>query len=442
MSQINAQTQTLRLQSRTKPAEIRAVVNVYRPFFTAGLLTVLTAGCLLGAIALLGISRSGSYTNLDWLPHIFAHANSQLYGWVGFFVMGFALQQHAPSTSRAKLFHGLAWFSLVATGVAIALRFAGEPLAMQGVGAGFTLCLTSGVLQIAAVLAFLFNTGYTRHRTGEKMAWPTLFVWTSLTWLLAVVIAEPFAFLGSHQVAMDRAVLFVAQWFPRLREAQFLGFVSMMIFGVSLSKLSTCFAARPANKNLGLLGYALWMGGLIWRIAGLDPQTGSVLLAAGAVAIVVSSNIFAPLSENLRSHKFLRASYAWLLIAGLLMVLQPLHLRALGEPFSHAYIGAIRHAVTVGFISQMIIGVGSHVAARMRDWDDSVRDQLWMTFWLLNIGNTLRVACEIATDYTPSAFRLMGASGFIELMGLIYWAVEMARMMYGKFMVREVRHAA
>lgn len=425
----------------SKPADGRASVDIYRPFFTAGLITVLTAGCLLGAIALLGISRSGSYTNLDWLPHIFAHANSQLYGWVGFFVMGFALQHHAPAQSRERLFHRLAWTSLGLTAIAIALRFVGEPLAMKGDTLGFGLCLTSGFLQIVAVVAFLFNSFYTRHRTGERMQWPTLFVLTSLAWLLIVVIAEPIAFLGSHQANTEASVMFVAKWFPKLREAQFLGFVSMMVFGISLSRLSTCFAARPPIKNAGLTGYALWTSGLIWRLAGLDGNVGAVLLAAGAVAIVISSNVFAPFSQAVRSHKFMRASYAWLLMAGLLMVLQPLHLQAIGEQFSHAYVGAIRHAVTVGFISQMIVGVGSHVVARMRDLDDTARDPLWLTFWLLNIGNTLRVACEIATDYTPNAFRLMGSSGFVELLGLIVWAVEMARMMYGRRVQLEVRHA-
>lgn len=56
----------------------RAAVNIYRPFFLAGLFTVATAGCLLGAVALAGIALNASYTIGAWTPYILAHANSQL----------------------------------------------------------------------------------------------------------------------------------------------------------------------------------------------------------------------------------------------------------------------------------------------------------------------------------------------------------------------------
>ena len=119
-----------------------------------------------------------------------------------------------------------------------------------------------------------------------------------------------------------------------------------------------------------------------------------------------------------------------MLFAGALLVLEPLHLQATGTAFSHAYTGAIRHAVTVGFISQMIVGVALHVVGKL----NAVRDTspLWSVFVLLNLGNTGRVALEIATDYTPAAFRWMGATGFIELAGLALWAFHLARPMLAK----------
>lgn len=431
-----------------KAAADRAAVEVYRPYFAAGILTVLTAGCLLGAIALFGISRAGTYTASAWTPHILAHANSQLFGWVGFFVMGFALQQHAPSVARARLFHLLAWSSLSLMATGISLRFVAEPL--SSIPLGVTACS----LQIVAVILFLFNNTYTRHRPEprERLAWPTLFVFGSLFWLLAVSIAEPFVFLGSHQADSPLSIQFVAEWFAPLREAQFLGFVAMMIFGVSMTKFSSCFEAQPADKAHALMGFGWWTLGLLLRMFGWvwafrhgmeGPSqaiyyTGGVCLAIGAIHVAYATRIFFKLAASLRSHKFLRAAYTWLIIAGVLLVLEPTHLGALGQPFSHAYTGAIRHAVTVGFISQMIIGVGSHVAARMNDLDDALLPKLWPTFWLLNLGNAARVACEIATDYTPAAFAPMGITGFIELTGLVLWAAVMARTMFPK---RRTQHA-
>lgn len=434
------------LPSRLTPskAEDRASVEVYRPFFTAGILTVLTAGCLLGAIALFGISRAGSYTISAWTPHILAHANSQLFGWVGFFVMGFALQQHAPSIARARTFHVLAWASLGLMAAGIALRFAAEPLVGIDRTLGIPLGVFAGVLQLVAVVLFMTNTTVTRHRGSSKLGWESVFVFGSLFWMFVVALAEPFAFLGSHQADRMSAIQFVAEWFPPLREAQFLGFVAMMVFGVSMTKFSSCFYAQSADKTNGMIGFGWWTIGLLLRMFGwvyafrngMQGNTesvyfaGGVCLAIGAVYVASATKLFGKLSESIRSHKFLRAAYSWLVVAGILMVVEPMVLRWLGQPFSHAYTGAIRHAVTVGFISQMIIGVGSHVAARMNDLEDATLPQLWPTFWLLNIGNLLRVVCEIATDFTPAAFAPMGFTGFVELVGLALWAAAMARAMY------------
>lgn len=440
----------LRVLSATvtpKSASDRASVEIYRPFFTAGIVTVLTAGCLLGAIALFGIASAGSYTISAWTPHILAHANSQLFGWVGFFVMGFALQQHAPSVARARTFHVLAWASLGLMAAGIALRFAAEPLVAIDRGLGVPLGVTAGLLQFLAVVSFLINTTYTRHRPipREPLAWQSLFVFASLGWLFLISVAEPFVFLGSHQADRAQSIQFVAEWFAPLREAQFLGFVAMMIFGVSMTKLSSCFGAQDADRAHGLMGFGWWTAGLLLRMFGWvwafrhgmqgNSQavyfTGGVCLAIGAVHVAYATRIFGKLETSLRSHKFIRAAFGWLAIAGLLFVLEPSHLGALGQPFSHAYTGAIRHAVTVGFISQMIIGIGSHVVGRMNDLEEARLPRLWPTFWLLNVGNAARVICEIGTDYTPAAFAPMGITGFVELTGLVFWATAMAQAMYG-----------
>ncbi|HRK22928.1 MAG TPA: NnrS family protein, partial [Fimbriimonadaceae bacterium] len=153
----------------------------------------------------------------------------------------------------------------------------------------------------------------------------------------------------------------------------------------------------------------------------------------GAVLLIASSRMFGPLEFAAPAQKFVRAALAWLVVAGLLMAFEPLHLAAIGQPFSHAFTGAIRHAATVGFISQMILGVGMHVAARMTDLPRDLERPLWMTFWLLNIGNAGRVGLEIATDYTQAAFLPMGVTGFVELTALIFWAAYVLRTMFRRW---------
>ena len=116
---------------------------------------MLTAGCLPGAVALFGIAQQASYTASAWTPYVLAHANSQLYGWVGFFIMGFSLQQHAPSIERAALFHRLAYVSLGLMGAGIALRFVAEPLTAVDRDVWLPVGVLSGLLQLAAVALFI-----------------------------------------------------------------------------------------------------------------------------------------------------------------------------------------------------------------------------------------------------------------------------------------------
>jgi len=93
-------------------------------------------------------------------------------------------------------------------------------------------------------------------------------------------------------------------------------------------------------------------------------------------------------------------------------------------PFSHAFFGAYRHAITVGFIMMMIIGMSSRVVA-----NGGQSSSLWPTFVLVNLGNILRVSFQIGTDFSPAAYSVMGISGFIEVVGLTLWAYELVRCM-------------
>ncbi|MCB8933406.1 MAG: hypothetical protein H6534_08200 [Chthonomonadaceae bacterium] len=420
--------------------EGNAGIAIYRPFFTAGILCVLTAGCTLGAVALLGIAQAGSYTKSGWTPWVLAHANSQLYGWIGLFVMGFALQQHAPSPEKRRLFGVLAMVALTGALVGIALRFAAEPMAAMRHPLGVPLGLVSARIQAVAVLAFVLNLTWTRERKGEPLHWSSIFIFASVFWLLVVALVEPFVFAASHG---SGAVAFVAKWFQPYREAQFLGFVAQMVFGVAMTKFHSCFAMPPAARTQGLVAWGLWNAGLLVRsfgwmayerggfVAGSGTAyfLGGVLLAFGAVTAALSLGVFEVPRVRLGGHRFLRGAFGWLLVSGALLCLEPLHLAVLGIPFSHAYTGAVRHAVTVGFLSQMVLGVGTHVAARMRGIDDVRLPSLVAVFWLLNLGNAARVALEIGTDFNAGAFAPMGMTGFVELSALAIWAYQMARLL-------------
>jgi hypothetical protein len=54
---------------------------------------------------------------------------------------------------------------------------------------------------------------------------------------------------------------------------------------------------------------------------------------------------------------------------------------------------------------------------------------LRLVFWLLNVGNAMRVLFQILTDTRPWAFPVMAVSAWIEVTGLAIWAVDLWRSM-------------
>jgi hypothetical protein len=167
----------------------------------------------------------------------------------------------------------------------------------------------------------------------------------------------------------------------------------------------------------------------------------SVLLLAGCVAALVRDwKVFGPAEGRDRTRKFVRAAYLWLLISLGMLVLLPVYQFALLPAvnpgagavrigFSHAYYGATRHAITVGFVSLMIVGVAAKVVPTLRGADPRTLTRLWVPFVLINLGCALRVVGQTATDFADWVFPLAGASGVLEVTGLAIWGTHLAGLM-------------
>src|SRR5690242_6251845 len=82
-----AQLGTIAAEYKPGPGDL-----IYRRFFRAGILTMFTFGCVLGAINLAILAARGQLASLDMRAITWAHAHAQVAGWVTFFVMGFAYQ--------------------------------------------------------------------------------------------------------------------------------------------------------------------------------------------------------------------------------------------------------------------------------------------------------------------------------------------------------------
>lgn len=194
--------------------------------------------------------------------------------------------------------------------------------------------------------------------------------------------------------------------------------------------------------NLALLGVILGlvlMGtrGHAW--AGLW-YASAVILAGSIVYLVLGWKLFSPPRETDRSLKFLRTAYVWLFVSLAMLVLLPVYQMVLIPwlapnstaaqiGFSHAYYGAIRHAVTVGFVSFMIVGVAAKIVPALNGFDVHRLNSLWIPYLLLLSGCTIRVVGQTATDFTALAFPITGISGVLELSSLAIWGVHLLRIM-------------
>jgi hypothetical protein len=167
------------------------------------------------------------------------------------------------------------------------------------------------------------------------------------------------------------------------------------------------------------------------------------LLGLSVLVLVWSWRLFTPAEFPDRSLKFLRVAYIWLLISLDMLVLMPayqclLTLVSPGSPaadlgFSHAYYGAVRHAITVGFISLMIVGVAAKVVPTLNGVDIHKLTGLWGPFILINAGCSLRVGGQIVTDITAIAFPVTAISGLLEVAGLAWWGSHLWLVMNGRY---------
>ncbi|HVT27462.1 MAG TPA: NnrS family protein, partial [Lacipirellulaceae bacterium] len=100
------------------------------------------------------------------------------------------------------------------------------------------------------------------------------------------------------------------------------------------------------------------------------------------------------------------------------------------NPLPHAYMGAVRHALTVGFMTTLILGVGQRVVPVL---DRTVLAMPRLTvpiLVLIGVGNFLRVGTEMATIFWPLAYDLMPISALLEWSALLLFAINITATMF------------
>jgi NnrS protein/Domain of unknown function (DUF1858) len=439
-------------------AESSIADTIYRPFFLAGIATVLTLGCVWGAINLftIGVRESFSAVSYSW---VLAHGHAMVFGFVGFFIMGFAYQ----AVPRFK--HSVLWRPRLAFS-ALPLMIAGiilQTFAHLSSPPSLSLEIVAAVIQLTAVVIFAGVMFQTMRRAGKRESYDRFF-YAALAWFLIAAIANPLIFKLFELAATREQRLFnLATFNIPYRDVQLLGLAVVMILGVSLRFLPHAYAFREPSKRW--ISFLFWglngsiLAGAVLFIAGITSGNhwllalqwlAAVVLLAIAIVTPFQYRLFGAVPENERDRglKFILAAHIWFIAAMAMLVFTPIYnfgiyipLTGSQVPFSHAFFGAYRHALTVGFIMMMIVGVSSKVVPTLSGIDVRRANSLWPTFVLLNLGNLTRVTFQIATDFSPAAYPVMGVSGFVEVVGLTLWGYELfANIRAGRRLENEAFH--
>lgn len=411
-----------------------ALSRLLMAFVTTGLIFMVFPGTFLGVWNLLQISGRESVASISpaWLQ---AHGHAQVFGWVGSFILGIGFYSIPKKRGGAKSLFGTAWICWAMWTAGAASRWSANVYLWEW---RFLLPL-SALLELGAFLIFFHAVSQHRPEASgkEKLGpWIWVVISASLGLLLLLVVN-----LGGCLFVSFRGT---SPAFPHLFDQRYLalmawGFLVPFVWGFSAKWMTVFLGLKPLRPRWLLAALVVNLVGLGLTVAGAG-WIGSWLFVVAAAMAVAALRMFEPSEKEAKTRGvhssfpfFVRMAYGWLLVAAALGV------AATRWDTSGGIWGASRHALTVGFISVMILSVGQRILpafARMR--------MLWSTklmfagLALVTLGCTLRVSCEIIAyqGYAAWAWSVLPISALCELAGLTIYAINILSTF-----VLEPRHA-
>lgn len=408
--------------ARTRARE-ESLSRLLMAFVTSGIFFMLFPGTFLGVWNLVQISGRESVASISpaWLQ---AHGHAQVFGWVGSFILGIGFYSIPKLRGGGKTSFTAAWFCWTMWTIGVGLRWWANVYLWHW----RTILPVSASLELAAFL--IFFRAVSRHRV-EGATKQTLDRWI---WIVASASTGLLLVLLTNLAGCFYAALRLsAPAFPHLFDQRYLAltawcFLVPFVWGFSTKWMPVFLGLKPPRTNFLLAAVATNLAGLSLLLVGhvLVASSfftvGALLSAAGIRIFETSVNEPKTRGVHASFPFFLRSAYAWLLIAAALGIV------ASRWDTSGGIWGASRHALTVGFISVMILCVGQRVLpafAGMRIlWSTTF---MFMALLLLTIGCGARVSSEVLAyqGYANWAWQILPLSALLELTALTLFAINM-----------------
>ncbi len=413
----------------------------FQPEPVIAALAIAALGGFVPAIGLAGAWAGWWPVGPWWTRVAQAHGHAQLFGWATLFVFGvgffFLPRMRGSPLTRPWL---VPWIALV-QGAGLAVRVGGQIAGVHGVMAA------GAAVHLAGVALAVFLIGETaRHgppltsRPGTRRVIPLMGP-AFLSMAAAAVISTVVAFRGVVlEGRADRVVV----------ELMMLGFLVPLILTMSVQTLPL-FLRLPATNDRAVFVLSLgYLASLLARVGALalgEERFAEVALAGwGAVVIAFTALLdvitrsrspwtadrvpwqdtperrkprpgMPDFGEYGRFEWAVRPAYAWLVLAGVLAVAD-----ACGVPVAP---DAIRHTITVGVATLMIVGMAPRMLPGFSKVPLARPELVAIGAVLGNLAAATRVLPKVLPSL-PAGATLLGTSGVFGLGAVLLLAWTLA----------------
>jgi hypothetical protein len=396
-------------------------------WIVTGLFFMLLPGTFLGAWNLIEITDRHTAAGLDpgWLQ---AHGHAQIFGWIGSFILGIGFYSLSKMKAGARFAVSRSWISWVLWTAGVLLRWSTNVWMWHW---RWMLPL-SALLELAGFIVFFVTVR--RHRAGPAAS-PAASA-ESRVWM-GLVIAGTIGFLVSLTanafVTAQTALYGGGPAIPHIQNQRLLAlftwaFPVMTIWGFSARWLPVFLGLPDPMPRLLISGLAVNVLAVASAVAG-QWLAAATLFTIGAAFASAGLRIF---QNGVRPPKtagvhpafpaFVRLAYVWLLISAILGI------AAAQWDSAGGLWGASRHALTVGFISTMVFGIGQRVLPAFCGMHSLFSPGLMLPgLGLLNLGCAIRVISEIGAyeGYVPSLWRMLPFSAMTEMAAVTIFAANL-----------------
>ncbi|HHT9109864.1 MAG TPA: DUF1858 domain-containing protein [Candidatus Brocadiaceae bacterium] len=403
--------------------------KIYEKFVKTAIILTLTVGVTFGAIILSYIAIRLNFNSI-YYALIQAHGHAQLYGWVGLCIMGFSLYiiPRVKNTElRSRNLTSICYVLIVAS---LVLRTTIQPLSFPGTR--FLLPISS-ICETVSICLFVLIILRTILASKEKKGIFDKFFKAGVIWFL-ISTGLNFAmvmYIYKHALLeIPRAV------FSPYVHLYLFGFVCMFIFAINIRTVYAFLDIKPVReKPVNLTFWILNLSIPVYFVTQMLADKSNVALrfsqfivfpmAFAILAFIYGLRVFERSTRELhdvvmdRSYtKTIRTAYIWLIISTMILLVIPF--LGHGSEMQKRFHGSLNHALTVGFITMMIIGYASKMIPTFKGINMHSQKMSDLTFILINVGCFLRVFSQILVGVSGKKlfYATMGTSGWFELAAL------------------------